>query len=299
MPPSPRSRLQRFVDVAIPLVVALFLVSLVADYSGDEPAPLPLLGLLAAAAQGAALWWRRSHPVLVMAIALAGGLVVQLLAPEGVFAWAGLVAIGSLAAARPPRCRSRRSPCSLGLTALNFFTATAEDTLFAMGFTVIPWALGEAARNRRRAIDQESRRAVSEEQARIARELHDVFAHSVSVIVVQAAAAGDVFDERPGPGARRAALDRGGRAARRSASCAGCSPPSSPTRRASRSSRSPGSPGSGSSPRRCAPPASTSRCGARAAARSRCPRGSTSPPTGSSRRRSRTRCATPARAAPR
>ena len=97
-----RSRLQRVVDVAIPLVVALFLMSLVADYSGDEPAPLPLLGLLAAAAQGAALWWRRSHPVLVMAIALAGGLVIQLLAPEGVFAWAGLVAIGSLAAARPP-----------------------------------------------------------------------------------------------------------------------------------------------------------------------------------------------------
>ena len=59
------------------------------------------------------------------------------------------------------------------------------------------WALGEVLRNRRRAIEQEARRAVGEEQARIARELHDVIAHSVSVIVVQAAAADDVFDARP------------------------------------------------------------------------------------------------------
>ena len=59
------------------------------------------------------------------------------------------------------------------------------------------WALGEAARNRHKAISEGTRRAVGEEQARIARELHDVIAHSVSVIVVQAAAADDVFDERP------------------------------------------------------------------------------------------------------
>jgi signal transduction histidine kinase len=58
-------------------------------------------------------------------------------------------------------------------------------------------ALGEAARNRRAAIREAARRAVGEEQARIARELHDVIAHSVSRIVVQAGAADDVFDSRP------------------------------------------------------------------------------------------------------
>src|SRR5262249_16212235 len=36
-----------------------------------------------------------------------------------------------------------------------------------------------------------------EEQARVGRELHDIIAHTLSVIVVQAAAAGDVFDSRP------------------------------------------------------------------------------------------------------
>jgi signal transduction histidine kinase len=66
-----------------------------------------------------------------------------------------------------------------------------------MALAVGAWALGEAARSRRVAIDEAARRAVSEEQARVARELHDVIAHTVSVIVVQAAAADEVFDEHP------------------------------------------------------------------------------------------------------
>ncbi|HYN51061.1 MAG TPA: sensor histidine kinase, partial [Thermoleophilaceae bacterium] len=68
--------------------------------------------------------------------------------------------------------------------------------------------------NRRTAIEEEARRAVGDERAHIARELHDVIAHSVSVIVVQAAAADDVFDERPDQA--RAALrsiERSGREA--------------------------------------------------------------------------------------
>ncbi|MFF5112811.1 sensor histidine kinase [Streptosporangium sp. NPDC000509] len=194
---SSRSTLRLIADIAVSLVVGLYLVALVMDEAVARPGPLVVLGMIAGAAQGVALWWRRSHPVTVMAVALAGGLVVHYLAPQGLFPFAGLFAIGSLAALRPPRVSLPALAALLALTALNFRTAPSQDAQFAMAFPVLAWALGEVVRNRRVAIDQESRRAVSEEQARIARELHDVIAHSVSVIVVQAAAADDVFDEHP------------------------------------------------------------------------------------------------------
>ncbi|WP_406311268.1 histidine kinase [Streptosporangium sp. NBC_01639] len=194
---SSRSPLRRLADVAVSLAVGLYLIALMMDNPVPRPDPLVILGMLAGGAQGAALWWRRSHPVTVMVIALAGGLVVHILAPQGIFPFAGLVAIGSLAAVRPLRVSLPALAALLALTALNFLTGPSEDAQFAMAFPVLAWALGEVVRHRRMAIDQESRRAVSEEQARIARELHDVIAHSVSVIVVQAAAADDVFDEHP------------------------------------------------------------------------------------------------------
>ena len=133
-----------------------------------------------------------------MAIALAGGLGFQLLVPDG----AHSLSPGSSRSARwpPPGrhgCRSLALAALLGLAATNFFTSTTEDSLFTMGLVLGAWAFGEVARNRRVAIEEAARRAVSEEQARIARELHDVIAHSVSVIVVQAAAADHVFEERP------------------------------------------------------------------------------------------------------
>ena len=61
------------------------------------------------------------------------------------------------------------------------------------------------ARNERleREREEEARRAVTEERLRIARELHDVIAHSMSVIAVQSAVGNHVIDSQPGE-ARRA-----------------------------------------------------------------------------------------------
>jgi signal transduction histidine kinase len=88
------------------------------------------------------------------------------------------------------------------------------DTLGVVGvltqFTAA-WVLGVAFRNRRAATDarvseaekraeaegQRAARVLAEERLRIAQELHDVVAHSMSVIAVQAGVGAHVIDERP------------------------------------------------------------------------------------------------------
>ena len=82
-----------------------------------------------------------------------------------------------------------------------------------------PWAAGLAIRLRRqsersltlrtveleRDQDERARRAVAEERARIARELHDVVAHAISVVVVQARGGRKVLASDPA--ASRTAFD--------------------------------------------------------------------------------------------
>jgi len=92
------------------------------------------------------------------------------------------------------------------LEVINLFTAVINATYLAAA-----WMLGDHARHRREreaqleaqaralaaAQDDLARRAVLGERVRIARELHDVLAHHVSVMGVQAAAARRVLGSRP------------------------------------------------------------------------------------------------------
>jgi signal transduction histidine kinase len=73
---------------------------------------------------------------------------------------------------------------------------------------IIAWSTGYIVRQRRRYAlglqEEAASKAVAEERLRIARELHDVVAHSMSVIAVQAGYGQYVIDSQPGDA--RAAL---------------------------------------------------------------------------------------------
>ncbi|WP_460530284.1 sensor histidine kinase [Flindersiella endophytica] len=59
------------------------------------------------------------------------------------------------------------------------------------------WTLGRAVRERRAYVRQLAEQAVAQERLRIARELHDIVAHSMSLIAVQAGVANHVAQARP------------------------------------------------------------------------------------------------------
>ena len=196
--PWTAASLRGVADVLIPWGVGIFYV-LIALGERDSGAPVGVFLLLLALAlvQGVALRWRRSDPLPVTGVCLVAGLAVLAIAPDSVLPVAAYFAVGTLASILPPRVSLLGLAGLTAVASISFFSMSAGDAFFAIVLGFGAWALGEAARNRRVVIHEEARRAVADEQTRIAREVHDVVAHSVSVIVVQAAAADDVFDEQP------------------------------------------------------------------------------------------------------
>ena len=89
--------------------------------------------------------------------------------------------------------------------------ANAGGILVNVGFYVAAYFFGATMRNRRlyveqleeqartleRERDEEAKRAVADERLRIAQELHDVVAHSMGVIAVQAGVGAHVIDNDP------------------------------------------------------------------------------------------------------
>jgi signal transduction histidine kinase len=157
-----------------------------------------------------ALFWRRDRPVAVVTVVTALMLVSPAAAGRPLpfqlaVALYTLAAVGG-AAARPVGLASIATS-AVALVA----HGEAGDGLVRIIFAAAAWLLGDSLRSRRsylheleekaarleRERETEARRAAAEEQARIARELHDLIAHALGVIVVQAGAADDVFDTDP------------------------------------------------------------------------------------------------------
>jgi signal transduction histidine kinase len=170
-----------------------------------------LFGLPLAVATVLPLYWRRRFPLLVLAIVTAATVANTVLYSTDIPV-APAIAIYTVAA-HVGRRRSLPASLLAALTLLIVFGAlTAPSHMIPDAiFFVAAWIGGDSLGTRRaytreleekaerleRERETEAARAVAEEQARIARELHDVIAHSLSVIVVQAAAANDIFESRP------------------------------------------------------------------------------------------------------
>ena len=158
---------------------------------------------------------RRRDPLLALALVLAGCVVTM--------AFGGMLNRGPvlplaivlyLVAARCPRTIAIAGlAVSLWLLAaqaliLHWTGLGPGDAIGSALTLIIVWMTGVAVQQRRayaaRLREQVARAAVTEERLRIARELHDVVAHSMTVVAVQAGFGEYVFEQDPGEA--RAAL---------------------------------------------------------------------------------------------
>jgi signal transduction histidine kinase len=143
---------------------------------------------------------RRRHPLLVLAVVTAGALALALVGSAGLVA-SVLVSMYAVGAFVPRRTSLPAATVAVTVVAAGCAIDGNDgpaSSLPMLVFIAAAWVFGDNARVRSEGNEQRARDAVAGERTRIARELHDIVTHNVSVMVVQAAAGNLVFAEQPG-----------------------------------------------------------------------------------------------------
>jgi signal transduction histidine kinase len=214
--PRRRRRLLIAGDAALALVLAAGAVALAA--AGPSKAePYWAAGIAVALLQTLPLAFRRWRPVWVLAVVVAATLGAEIAREgNGLFGLATVVALYSVAAYCPRRQAAWAGIATGAVLAWPLvrdgggpggpqsLLQVVVDVAGSLGFPALAWLSGAyvselraRAAHSRREQELETGRAVAEEQARVGRELHDVIAHTLSVIIIQAGAADDVFGTSP------------------------------------------------------------------------------------------------------
>jgi signal transduction histidine kinase len=181
--------------------------------------PWPLLATAGVVALSAVLLRRWPWPALALLLvgAIAAAMMPEpqlsflqlalqppaffLIAPAG-------VAVGFIAATRPRPVSAGAAVIALGVQACyaggampTGFSPRISPVLAVAVATVIAWLIGQSIRQNRLHAQtlrtQAEAEAVTAERLRLARELHDMIAHSIGVIAIQAGAGSEVIDTQP------------------------------------------------------------------------------------------------------
>jgi signal transduction histidine kinase len=204
------------VDALLAVVLAGFVLkSAVLKPTSDLTDTVTIGDVLVAVVAFLAVLQRRSHPraALVIATGATVGGISQGVSNPGLIVVLGVITY-SIAAHR-----NRRDGwiCALAAATVVYGAAVVTsagwrpDVLAVFAWIFMAAAVGDAARSHRAYVaevearahraeqtrEQEAQRRVIDERLRIARELHDVVAHHIAVISVQAGAATHVLERRP------------------------------------------------------------------------------------------------------
>jgi signal transduction histidine kinase len=213
----PRWRPAWLVDVAVAALCLVVDVSVVFDQLRDSGlgAGGAAAAMLAAVVGPLSLVWRQRRPQLVMGVVLAtGGVLWAVGLPPIGHGPTVIVAMFTVGATLPRRLSLMWLGIVLGAVAVHQrLTWWVDGTSFAGNLVLLTgaWWMGDAARRRREegaahaaraeqlatAQEELAVRAVAEERLQIARELHDVVAHTMSAIAVQAGTGRVSFDQEP------------------------------------------------------------------------------------------------------
>jgi signal transduction histidine kinase len=176
--------------------------------------PFPVVEVILISLTTVPLAVRRYRPLAVLAITVSAAVLMLILTSYAQFPVGVLVALYTVAS----RCERPVSIRAAEWAALPIAAAVFVNhgprlarVIPVLAVFAIAWVLGDNIRTRRaylaelearaarleREREERDERAVSDERARIARELHDVIAHNVSVMVVQASAGEELFDSDP------------------------------------------------------------------------------------------------------